>query len=76
MLIQLCPYLMTNGNEVIQFYKKALNAEILFHQSLGDILENTTTSPRDSDKSFCSISSRIQVLISMILCYFIPFAMQ
>ncbi|WP_338470812.1 VOC family protein [Niallia sp. XMNu-256] len=40
--MRLSPYLMMNGNtkEAIQFYKKALNAEILFSQTFGEMPEN------------------------------------
>ncbi|NBI30230.1 VOC family protein [Chengkuizengella marina] len=43
MSLQLSPYLMMNGNgkEVIEFYKKALDAEILYYQSLGNMCENS-----------------------------------
>jgi PhnB protein len=36
------PYLMMNGNakEAIQFYEKALKAEVLFNQTFGEMPEN------------------------------------
>ncbi|MGM7682888.1 VOC family protein [Cytobacillus sp. Hm23] len=52
MSIQVCPYLRVNenGNEVIQLYQKALNAEILSHQSLGEMLENIHYAISHEDK--------------------------
>ncbi|MDP5276725.1 VOC family protein [Chengkuizengella axinellae] len=43
MSLQLSPYLVMNGDgrEAIQFYEKALDAEILFNQSLGEMCENS-----------------------------------
>lgn len=42
MTLRLTPYLMMNGNakEAIQFYEKALDAQVLFHQSFGEMPEN------------------------------------
>ncbi|MFD2618414.1 MULTISPECIES: VOC family protein [Terrilactibacillus] len=41
MTLKLIPYLVMNGNasEAIDFYKKALNAEVLFTQSFGEMPE-------------------------------------
>jgi PhnB protein len=40
--LKLIPYLVMDGNakEAIEFYEKALNAEILFTQSFGEMPEN------------------------------------
>jgi PhnB protein len=42
MALKLIPYLVMDGNakEAIEFYEKALNAEILFTQSFGEMPEN------------------------------------
>jgi PhnB protein len=42
MTLKLIPYLVMDGNakEAIEFYKVALNAEILFSQSFGEMPEN------------------------------------
>src|SRR4051794_37325953 len=42
MTLKLIPYLVMNGNarEAIDFYQKALNAEVLFTQSFGEMPEN------------------------------------
>lgn len=42
MTLKLIPYLVMDGNarEAIEFYQKALNAEILFSQSFGEMPEN------------------------------------
>jgi PhnB protein len=42
MTLKLIPYLVMDGNakEAIEFYQKALNAEILFTQSFGEMPEN------------------------------------
>ncbi|WHY87290.1 VOC family protein [Neobacillus novalis] len=42
MTVRLIPYLVMDGNakEAIHFYKEALNAEVLFHQSFGEMPEN------------------------------------
>lgn len=42
MTLRLSPYLMMNGNanEAIQFYSKALGAEVLFNQTFGEMPEN------------------------------------
>jgi PhnB protein len=42
MAMRLSPYLMMNGNamEAIQFYREALNAELLFSQTFGEMPEN------------------------------------
>ncbi|TMV50366.1 VOC family protein [Paenibacillus mesophilus] len=42
MAMRLSPYLMMNGNaqEAIDFYVKALNAELLFKQTFGEMPEN------------------------------------
>src|ERR1700730_14043136 len=42
MTTKLIPYLVMNGNarEAIEFYQKALNAEILFTQSFGEMPAN------------------------------------
>jgi PhnB protein len=42
MRMQLIPYLMMNGNakEAIQFYEKALSAQVLFSQTFGEMPEN------------------------------------
>jgi PhnB protein len=42
MTLKLIPYLVMDGNarEAIDFYQKALNAEILFTQSFGEMPEN------------------------------------
>ncbi|MBM7691772.1 PhnB protein [Peribacillus deserti] len=42
MTMKLIPYLVMNGNakEAIQFYKEALEAEVLFVQSFGEMPEN------------------------------------
>jgi PhnB protein len=42
MTLKLIPYLVMDGNarEAIAFYQKALNAEILFSQSFGEMPEN------------------------------------
>ncbi|MFS1515813.1 hypothetical protein V1503_04715 [Bacillus sp. SCS-151] len=52
MSIHVCPYLRVkgNGNEVIQFNQKALNAEILSLQSLGEMLKNTHFAMSHEDK--------------------------
>lgn len=40
--LSLTPYLVMDGNanEAIEFYKKALHAEVLFYQKFGDMAEN------------------------------------
>lgn len=42
MTLRLIPYLVMDGNakEAIQFYEKALDAQVLFHQSFGEMPEN------------------------------------
>ncbi|MFD0048396.1 VOC family protein [Actinomycetes bacterium NPDC127524] len=42
MTLKLIPYLVMNGNarEAIDFYQKALNANVLFTQSFGEMPEN------------------------------------
>ncbi|WP_312471946.1 VOC family protein [Neobacillus sp.] len=42
MTLRLIPYLVMNGNakEAIQFYGKALDAQVLFSQSFGEMPEN------------------------------------
>ncbi|WP_445491196.1 VOC family protein [Niallia sp. 03133] len=42
MTVRLIPYLVMNGNakEAIQFYEKALNAQVLFSQSFGEMPAN------------------------------------
>lgn len=42
MTLRLIPYLVMNGNarEAIQFYEKALGAQVLFSQSFGEMPEN------------------------------------
>jgi len=42
MTVRLIPYLVMDGNakEAIEFYEKALNAQILFSQSFGEMPEN------------------------------------
>ncbi|PKG24733.1 VOC family protein [Niallia nealsonii] len=42
MTVRLIPYLVMDGNakEAIQFYEKALNAQVLFSQSFGEMPEN------------------------------------
>ena len=42
MMLKLIPYLVMDGNakEAIEFYEMALNAEILFSQSFGEMPEN------------------------------------
>lgn len=42
MTLRMSPYLMMNGNakEAIQFYEKALKAEVLFNQTFGEMPEN------------------------------------
>lgn len=42
MTLRLSPYLMMNGNanEAIDFYSKALGAEVLFNQTFGEMPEN------------------------------------
>ncbi len=42
MTVRLIPYLVMNGNarEAIQFYEKALDAQVLFSQSFGEMPEN------------------------------------
>lgn len=42
MTLKLIPYLVMNGNarEAIDFYQKALNADVLFTQSFGEMPEN------------------------------------
>lgn len=42
MTMRLSPYLMMNGNanEAIDFYSKALGAEVLFNQTFGEMPEN------------------------------------
>jgi PhnB protein len=42
MTLRLIPYLVMNGNakEAIQFYQKALDAQVLFNQSFGEMPEN------------------------------------
>jgi PhnB protein len=42
MTVRLIPYLVMNGNakEAIQFYQKALDAQVLFSQSFGEMPEN------------------------------------
>jgi PhnB protein len=42
MTLRLIPYLVMNGNarEAIQFYEKALDAQVLFSQSFGEMPEN------------------------------------
>lgn len=42
MALRLIPYLVMNGNakEAIQFYEKALDAQVLFIQSFGEMPEN------------------------------------
>lgn len=42
MTLKLSPYLMMNGNaqEAIEFYQKALGAEVLFNQTFGEMPEN------------------------------------
>jgi len=42
MTLRLTPYLVMNGNakEAIQFYEKALDAKVLFHQTFGEMPEN------------------------------------
>ncbi|MCM3781542.1 VOC family protein [Neobacillus mesonae] len=51
MTLQFIPYIMLNGNaiEAIEFYKKALNAEVLFKQTFGQAPENIqNTMPIDA----------------------------
>ncbi|NDI34064.1 VOC family protein [Chengkuizengella sediminis] len=59
MSMQLSPYLMMNGNgkEVIQFYEKALDAEILFNQSLGEMCENSDYPIPAEAKEFVGFAS-------------------
>jgi PhnB protein len=42
MTLRLTPYLMMNGNakEAIKFYEKALDAKLLFYQTIGEMPEN------------------------------------
>ncbi|QOT00432.1 VOC family protein [Brevibacterium sp. JNUCC-42] len=42
MTLRLTPYLVMDGNakEAIQFYKKALDAKVLFNQTFGEMPEN------------------------------------
>ncbi|MBD0382686.1 VOC family protein [Paenibacillus sedimenti] len=42
MSVRLTPYLMMNGNakEAIEFYEKALDAQVLFMQTFGEMPEN------------------------------------
>src|SRR3954447_7358956 len=42
MTLRLIPYLVMNGNakEAIQFYEKALDAQVLFNQTFGEMPEN------------------------------------
>lgn len=42
MTLRLIPYLVMNGNakEAIEFYQKALDAQVLFSQSFGEMPEN------------------------------------
>lgn len=42
MTVKLIPYLVMNGNakEAIEFYENALNAQVLFSQSFGEMPEN------------------------------------
>jgi PhnB protein len=42
MTLRLSPYLMMNGNakEAIEFYEKALDAQVLFSQTFGEMPEN------------------------------------
>ncbi|MCM3765135.1 VOC family protein [Neobacillus niacini] len=42
MAVKLIPYLVMNGNarEAVQFYEKALDAQVLFMQSFGEMPEN------------------------------------
>lgn len=42
MTLKLAPYLMMNGNakEAIEFYEKALDAKLLFHQTFGEMPAN------------------------------------
>ncbi|WML38290.1 VOC family protein [Neobacillus sp. OS1-2] len=42
MTVKLIPYLVMNGNakEAIEFYQKALDAQVLFSQSFGEMPEN------------------------------------
>jgi PhnB protein len=50
------PYLMMNGNakEAIQFYEKALKAEVLFNQTFGEMPENPEFPLPDEAKELVS----------------------
>lgn len=51
MTLKLIPYLVMDGNarEAIEFYREALNAELLFSQSFGEMPENPEFSlPEDA----------------------------
>jgi PhnB protein len=56
MTVRLIPYLVMNGNakEAIQFYEKALDAQILFTQSFGEMPENPEFPLPESAKDLIS----------------------
>jgi PhnB protein len=56
MSMRLSPYLMMNGNakEAIQFYKEALNAELLFSQTFGEMPGNPEFPLPDAAKELVS----------------------
>lgn len=56
MTVKLTPYLMMNGNakEAIQFYEKALEAQVLFSSTFGEMPENPEFPLPDSAKDLVS----------------------
>lgn len=56
MTLRMSPYLMMNGNakEAIQFYEKALKAEVLFNQTFGEMPENPEFPLPDEAKELVS----------------------
>jgi PhnB protein len=54
MTLKLIPYLVMNGNakEAIQFYEKALDAQLLFLQTFGEMPENPDFPLPESAKGF------------------------
>lgn len=56
MTVKLTPYLMMNGNakEAIQFYEKALEAQVLFNSTFGEMPENPDFPLPESAKDLVS----------------------
>ncbi|MGC5326357.1 VOC family protein [Brevibacillus sp. SYSU BS000544] len=56
MTVKLTPYLMMNGNakEAIQFYEKALEAQVLFSSTFGEMPENPEFPLPESAKDLVS----------------------